>query len=139
MTSKEYLKQIYFLTQAIEDEESEIKMIQICADGMTGMGFDKEMIKDSIPVSGIETNYLKIEMLKEKIEKQRGKLKQIKEDATKRIALMRNERERKILKLKYFDFLSWEQIMSEFETDSKDAVYSLHRRALSHFPMKHNI
>ena len=54
MTPKEFLNQPRVLRDLIREQESELKMLEAEADGLTGISYDKEPVKVSLVQSGTE-------------------------------------------------------------------------------------
>ena len=129
MTPKEFLNQPRVLRDLIKDQENELKMLEAGADGMTGISFDKEPVKVSIVQSGTEEYLVRIENLKQSIDKNKRKYTKVYHEVYFKIHNLTNERERKILLMRYIEFKEWEEIFPLFET--QDVVYSLHKRALN--------
>ena len=131
MTPKEFLNQPRVLRDLIREQEGELMMLQAQADGMTGIAYDKEPVKVSLVQSGTEEYIMRIEQLKQSIEQNKRKFNIIYVNVEKTIDKLTNEREIRVLKLRYLMFLDWKVIFAQME-ETQDVVYSLHKRALNH-------
>lgn len=131
MTPKEYLNQPKVLRDLIREQETDLKMLEAEADGMTGISFDKEPVKVSLVQSGTEEYIVKIEQLRQAIEANKHKFNIVYADVERTIDKLGNEREKQVLKLRYLMFLEWKVIFSQMN-ETQDVVYSLHKRALNH-------
>ena len=131
MTPKEFLNQPRVLRDLIREHEGVLMMLQAQADGMTGIAYDKEPVKVSLVQSGTEEYIMRIEQLKQSIEQNKRKFNIIYANVEKTIDKLTNEREIRVLKLRYLMFLDWKVIFAQME-ETQDVVYSLHKRALNH-------
>ena len=131
MTPKEFLNQPRVLRDLIREQESELKMLEAEADGLTGISYDKEPVKVSLVQSGTEEYLVRIEHLKQSIEQNKRKFNIIYANVEKTIDKLTNEREIRVLKLRYLMFLDWKKIFFQMQ-ETQDVVYSLHKRALNH-------
>ena len=61
MTPKEHLMRVKRYYDLIQDTESEIRMLKIQLDGMSGMRYDKERVQTSLYDTGIENVIILIE------------------------------------------------------------------------------
>ena len=132
MTPKEHLMRVKRCYDLIQDTESEIKMLKIQLDGMSGMRYDKERVQTSLYDTGIENVIILIEQKENRLIDMKKEYLKIRASVTDRIMKIRNERERKVLILRYLDFKEWEQVFQEID-GTPDVVFSLHRRALNHY------
>ena len=132
MTPKEHLSRVKRTYDLIQDIESEIRMLNVTRDGLTGMSFDKELVQTSLTDTGLENQIILIEQKEDRLKELRKEYKLIRADAEQRIDKLKVEGERKVLKLRYLDFKEWSDICEEMQK-TQDAVYSLHKRALNHY------
>ena len=132
MTPKEHLSRVKRTYDLIQDIESEIRMLNVTRDGLTGMSFDKELVQTSLTDTGLENQIILIEQKEDKLKELRKEYKLIRADAEQRIDKLKVEGERKVLKLRYLEFKEWSDICEEMHK-TQDAVYSLHKRALNHY------
>ena len=112
MTPKEYLNQPKVLRDLIREQEFDLKMLEAEADGMTGISFDKEPVKVSLVQSGTEEYIVRIEQLKQAIEANKYKFNIVYADVERTIDKLTNEREKRVLKLRYLMFLEWRVTIS---------------------------
>jgi len=132
MTPKEHLSRVKRTYDLIQDIESEIRMLNVTRDGLTGMSFDKELVQTSLTDTGLENQIILIEQKEDRLKELRKEYKLIRADAEQRIDKLKVEGERKVLKLRYLEFKEWSDICEEMQK-TQDAVYSLHKRALNHY------
>ena len=132
MTPKEHLSRVKRTYDLIQDIESEIRMLNVTRDGLTGMSFDKELVQTSLTDTGLENQIILIEQKEDRLKELRKEYKLIRADAEQRIDKRKVEGERKVLKLRYLEFKEWSDICEEMRK-TQDAVYSLHKRALNHY------
>ena len=132
MTPKEHLSRVKRTYDLIQDIESEIRMLNVTRDGLTGMSFDKELVQTSLTDTGLENQIILIEQKEDRLKELRKEYKLIRADAEQRIDKLKLEGERKVLKLRYLEFKEWSDICEEMQK-TQDAVYSLHKRALNHY------
>jgi len=132
MTPKEHLSRVKRTYDLIQDIESEIRMLNVTRDGLTGMSFDKELVQTSLTDTGLENQIILIEQKEDRLKELRKEYKLIRADAEQRIDKLKVEGERKVLKLRYLEFKEWSDICEEMRK-TQDAVYSLHKRALNHY------
>ena len=132
MTPKEHLSRVKRTYDLIQDIESEIRMLNVTRDGLTGMSFDKELVQTSLTDTGLENQIILIEQKEDRLKELRKEYKLIRADAEQRIDKLKVEGERKVLKLRYREFKEWSDICEEMRK-TQDAVYSLHKRALNHY------
>ena len=132
MTPKEDLMRVKRYYDLIHDTESEIKMLQIQKDGMSGMRYDKDRVQTSLYDTGLENLIIQIEQKSNRLIDLKEEYLKIRASVTDRIMKIRNERERKVLILRYLDFKEWEQVFQEMD-GTPDIVFSLHKRALNHY------
>ena len=131
MTPKEYLNQPKVLRDLIREQEADLKMLEAEADGMTGIAYDKDPVQVSLTQSGTEEYVLRMEELRESILNQKQKYNIIVIQVEKTIDELTNEREIRILKMRYLRFMEWKEIFSALQ-ETQDVVYSLHKRAMGH-------
>ena len=132
MTPKEHLSQVKRIHDLIQDIRGEIRMLQIQADGLTGMSFDKELVQTSLTDTGLENQIILIEQKQNRLKELERDYQRIKADVEQRIAKLTIDGERDVLKFRYLMFLEWSAIFIRMNK-SQDAVYSLHKRALNHY------
>lgn len=132
MTPKEHLSQVKRIHDLIQDIRGEIRMLQIQADGLTGMSFDKELVQTSLTDTGLENQIILIEQKQNRLKELEKDYTRIRNDVEKRIDKLTVEGERDVLKYRYLKFLEWSVIFVRMGK-SQDAVYGLHKRALNHY------
>lgn len=132
MTPKEHLSQVKRIHDLIEDIKSEIKMLKIQRDGLTGMSYDKELVQTSLTDTGLENQIILIEQKQSRLAELERDYDRIREDVRKRIDRIQLETERNVLEYRYLRFLEWSDICNVMQK-TQDSVYSLHKRALQHY------
>jgi len=132
MTPKEHLSKVKRIYDLIHDIEIEIQMMNANRDGLTGISFDKELVQTSLTDAGLENQIIQIEQRENRLEELKQEYQLIREKVQSNINALKNERERKVLILRYLDFKEWSEIFAEMNA-TQDIVYSLHKRALNHY------
>ena len=132
MTPKEHLSRVKVLFDLIQQTETEISMLKASADGMQGFSYDKERVQTSLADTGLENQLVIIEQMESRLKDLRVEYQLVRERVTANIDKLTNERERKVLNLRYIEFKEWSDIFTEMNA-TQDVVYSLHKRALNHY------
>ena len=132
MTPKEHLIRVKRYYDLIQETELELKMLSSTQDGLTGISFDKELVQTSLTDTGLENQIILKEQKQNRLSEFKRKYDLIRADVQKRIDKLWVEDERKVLEMRYLDFLEW-SVICERMSKTQDAVFSLHRRALNHY------
>lgn len=118
MTSREYLNQVKRLHDLMEEEQSDLK--------------DETNLEESeLPTNGKEAFQTRLNYLNQLYQKHKEYFPKLQEKVKRKINLLKVEREREVLILRYVDLLDWEKIPKKMDC-SDDAVFSVHRRAVKH-------
>ena len=132
MTPKEHLSRVRILHDLIEQTKVEISMLKASADGMQGFSYDKERVQTSLADVGLETQIVLIEQKETRLKELNIEYQLVRERVLAGINALKNEREKKVLKLRYIEFKEWSEIFAEMNA-TQDVVYGLHKRALNHY------
>ncbi len=130
MTAKQYLRQAYRLNELINsdlEEVTELRELSKCIQGtnLTGMPGSKTRRQDPPFVKCVD----KIVDLERKIDAEIDRYVELKDEIRKAINFLDNNNERLLLRYRYIEFLTWEQI-SEKMGISIRTVHRTHARAL---------
>ena len=134
MTPKEHLLRVKVYFDLIRDTKMEIEILNSQLDGMSGMGYDKELVQTSLADTRIENQLILIEQKEKRLASFRKKYRQARREVSFRISGLKNERERKVLTLRYLRFMEWRDIFVEMK-ETQDIVFQIHKRALNHYPV----
>lgn len=131
MTAKEYLKQLWWIDQEINEKIKELDYLReragSCsapeATGMPKGGGAKDKISEVI---------IKLVDLQTYIDAETDKLIDLRTKITKQICKLRDQRSRVILSCRYIRQMKWEDIEAELHYE-KSTLMRVHRKALMDF------
>lgn len=129
---KQFLKQAYRLDELIKCNQEELRSLKELATSITGMSYSDGIHSGSVNNNANFVNILiKISAIEEEIKKDIDNLLAVKIEIRNKINTVKNPDERLLLKLKYMNFLTWEQIKNEMHM-SERSIHRLHSSALFH-------
>lgn len=133
MTAKEYLNQAYRLNELIESNLRELEQLEALATHITSGDTSKDRVQ-----GGSETHdrmgdtMAKIVDLKKEINAEIDMYVDLKKEIRSRIMQIKNNTEKLILKYRYLEFSTWEEIAVVLGFTFQ-WVHVLHKRALKNF------
>lgn len=133
MTSKQYLKQAYRLNELIDSDLAELSRLRELATSISGADFSQDRVQNgNKPGSKIENIVAKIIDLEAAINDEIDKFVDLKVAIRKGIKTVENRNEELLLRLRYIEFLSWDDIQARM-TCGERQVHNIHARALKNF------
>lgn len=134
MTSEQYLKQAYRLNELINSDLAELNNLRSLSTSISGVSYDTERVQGgNLPGSRIENIVAKITDLEEEINREIDRYVDLKVAIRREINRLENRNEQLLLRLRYVEFLSWEDIRATMGFDDLRRVYQIHREALKNF------
>ena len=130
MTSKEYLRQAFRINELISTNEKEIENLRELAVSLPGTDYSKEKVQTSSSGDASFTNVIaKIDELERMIVDEIEQMVQLKIEIRNTINLVRDNEERLLLKCRYLNFLTWDEICEKLNVSSR-TVHRIHSAAL---------
>ena len=136
MTAKEYLNQAYRLNELIESNLKELEKLEALATHITSGDTSKDRVQ-----GGLETHDMlgdtmaKIVDLKKKINAEIDKYIDLKKEIREVINGVQNMRDMLLLRYRYSEFLTWEQIAEKMNYSLRQ-VYRFHDEAIEEIEIK---
>lgn len=131
MTTKEYLSQIFLLSMKVKTKRQQAAELRDNITGVCGIDYSGIKVQTS-PKARMQETIDRLVGLEEEIARDILEMELKKEKVIGQINQMKNPAHIQILKLRYIDFLKWEEI-SEIMGYSTRQVYRLHGKALREF------
>lgn len=133
MNAKQYLNQGYRLNEIIESDKAELAMLDAAKDGMRSMHLEQDKVSSGKVSSQVEDTVMRIEALKEKIDREMNRYIRIREEIRDEIEKQISDpTEKLILRYRYVLFYKWEQIFRAVHLE-KSQTHNIHLTALNHF------
>ena len=134
MTVKQYLKQTYMLDKLIKSNCEELNQLKELSTSISGIDYSKNKISSGNVVNNAEfTNIIcKIVDLEIKIQNQVDEFITLKNEIREKINKIQSTNEKLLLRLKYINFYTWEQICDEMELSIR-TIHRIHSAALINF------
>ena len=128
MTTKEYLKQAFYLDKRINSKLEQLSNLNVLATKTNTVlsGLPKSPSRGN---SKLEETIVKIIDLQEEINSDINALVDLKRDIAKSIRSLKNKEEETVLERRYLCFQSWEQIAVDLSFDIRH-IHRLHSRGL---------
>ena len=133
MTSKEYLLRYRAVKREIEDLDQRMAQLRLKYAAPTAIDYSA-MPKAHDSNHDLSDYIAKMDEMTEYMISKYTRLRGIEVDIYIRVDRMQDQTEREILRYRYIDGLSWEEIAAKLNY-SKRNVTRIHGRALQHFPM----
>jgi len=131
MTSKEYLRQAYRLDHRINSDIEEVKRLREMAASVSTPGLGERVQTSYSGDAPFVRSVEKILLLEEKINREIDMLVELKSQLREVIAAVPDPNERMVLRYRYIQDLTWEEIGNELRAD-RTTVYRWHNMALRH-------
>ena len=129
MNAKQYLKQAYMLDKLIKSNCEELNQLKELSTSISGIDYSKGPGENNAGDAGFTNILCKIIDLEAKIQKRVNEFIELKEEIRERI---QSANEKLLLRLKYINFYTWEQIGDEMNMSIR-SVHRVHLAALSSF------
>ena len=135
MTAKEYLNQARHLDALINCRLREIDYWKDLSSGVSGMRFDGMPHNPNRPTEAPFVRCLeKIDEIQRSVEEKVAYLISLRDEINARIDMLDNHEEQVILRYRYIDGFTWEEIESMMNVSERTA-FRIHGNALAHFPV----
>ena len=141
LQTKEYLRQAYRLNELIKSNRQELNELRDMSDCVSGIDYSKEKVSSgSVGDAGFTNVVGKIIDLEKAIEAEIDELVSLKLEIRKVINKVSNNEERLLLKHRYLNYMTWENICDEMDVSMRTA-HRIHSAALAHVkvPEKQNV
>lgn len=129
--AKKYLGELQYLDKFIQSNVRELERLRLLSVSMGGSNFS-ERITGGIVESRLERQVAEIIDLEDDIKKEIRKYTRLRAKVNKAIELQEDENERLLLKLRYIEGMTWEEISEKMNLSTRH-VYRLHKIALNNF------
>lgn len=137
MTTKEYLSQVYLLSVKVRTKRQQAAELRNSIAGISGIDYSGIKVQ-TIPSPKMQESIDRLISLEEKIAREILEMEQKKEKIVSQINRLRSPVHIQILKMRYLDFLGWEEIAEQTKYSTRQ-VYRLHENALREFREKNKI
>ena len=135
MTAKEYLNQARHLDALINCRLREIDYWKDLSSGVSGMRFDGMPHNPNRPTEAPFVRCLeKIDEIQRRVEEKVAYLIRLRDEIKARIDMLDNHEEQVLLRYRYIDGFTWEDIESMMNVSERTA-FRIHGNALAHFPV----
>ncbi len=132
MRAKEYLKQAFRLYDLIQANKDELKELEALSFSIPGTDYTKDRVQSSPRNDASYTNIIaKIDELERVIKADINAMLTLKFEIREVINNVRDNEERLVLKYRYLNFLSWEEIAIKMNISLR-TVFRIHGSALNH-------
>lgn len=132
MNAKQYLKQAYMLDKLIKSNCEELNQLKELSTSISGIDYSKGPGENNAGDAGFTNILCKIIDLEAKIQKRVNEFIELKEEIREKIDRIQSANEKLLLRLKYINFYTWEQIGDEMNMSIR-SVHRIHLAALSSF------
>jgi DNA-directed RNA polymerase specialized sigma subunit len=130
LTAKQYLRQAYRIDELIKSNKKELNELHELSISLPATDYSKERVQSSASNDARFTSIVeKIDELERVIKEDNERLLSLKLEIRNVINEVTDFEERLLLKLRYLNFLTWEQVCDEMHV-SKRTVDRIHGRAL---------
>lgn len=131
MNAKQYLKQAYRLNELIHSNKQELADLRLLSDSISGMDYSKDRVQTSTSSDAGFTNIVaKIVELEKVINIDTERMLSLKLEIRESINAVQDNDEKLLLKYRYLNFMSWEDVCSFMKVSMRTA-HRIHAAALS--------
>ncbi len=131
MQAKQYLKQAYRLNELIQCNQQELADLRLLSESIPGIDYSKDRVQTSPSNDAGFTNIVaKIIELEDAINADIEKMLSLKLEIRTVINAVQDNEEKLLLKLRYLNFMSWEDICDEINVSMRTA-HRIHSAALA--------
>jgi len=141
MLAKQYLRQSYRLNEMINSHSKELESLRTLATKLPSTDFSQDKVQGGTQFDKISSIIAKIIDLETQINSEIDSLVGLKKKLHDAINDVDNPNERLVLRCRYIEFLTWEQISDRMAYSVKQ-VHRIHSDALKHIiipKMTHNV
>ena len=132
MQAKDYLRQAYRLNELIQSNKSELDELRMLSENVSGIDLTKEpSSRSSSGDAGFAKIIMKIIDLENAINDDINELLSLKLEIRTTINTVKDNDEKLLLKLRYLNFMQWENICDEMSVSVRTA-HRIHADALKH-------
>lgn len=128
MTSKEFLQQAYRLNELIQSDLNELEKLK---ELTASLAENRAQGCYRAKTGSIVCIQEKIQLLEEQINQEIEEFLSLKQNIRTCITQLRSQNEQLVLRLRYIEFLTWEEVAERISYSIKQA-YRIHQSALSH-------
>lgn len=130
MTAKQYLRQAYRLNELINSHIKELEQLRLISTSVPSIDFSKERVQGGqFPGDKIANIVGKIVDLERQINAEIDSFIDLKKEIHDAIEAVKNPNERLVLRCRYIEFLTWEQVAERMNYSIKQ-VHRIHSEAL---------
>lgn len=130
MTAKQYLRQAYRLNELINSHIKELEQLRLISTSVSSTDFSKERVQGGqLPGNKIVNIIGKIVDLERQINAEIDSFIDLKKEIHDVIEAVKNPNERLVLRYRYIEFLTWEQVAERMNYSIKQ-VHRIHSEAL---------
>ena len=129
MDAKEYLNQLYRLNQIIDSNIAEVQRLRLLCESIPTTDFSRERVSGGIRENKIATLIGKAVDLESDIQKEVDDYIDLEREVRDVINAHENVTERLLLRLRYIEFNTWEQIAEKMNYSTMQ-VWRIHGSAL---------
>ena len=133
MTAKEYLQRYKDTQREIEDLDYRMAQLRLKYAAPSAINYS-DMPKAHNTEHDLSDYMAKMDEMTDYMISKYTRLRGIEVDIYLRLDRMEKQEERELLRFRYIDGLTWEQIASRMDYDVRH-IYRLHGCALQHFPI----
>jgi len=131
VTAKEFLKQAYRLNELINSDLEELQNLRDLSRSVSSPILEEKNMGTKSNAAPFEKHVVKIVELEKQIQQEVERLVTLKTDIRDAINQMENVDEKLLLRYRYINFLSWEEICVNLNVSIR-TVHRLHSSALQH-------
>lgn len=131
---KEYLQKLWRLNEFIESNKRQLLELRRISESIGGSNFE-ERVKGGTLENHLETTIAKIVDLEAEIREELDAYITLKGEILSAISRHSDEDESLLLKLRYVEFMTWEQIAEKMNYSTRQ-IYRLHKDALNNFKLQ---
>ena len=130
MQAKDYLKQAYRLNELIQSNRNELEELRMISESVSGIDYSKEMTSGGMKgESSFSRIVMKIIDLENAIKADIESMLSLKLEIRTTINTVKDNDEKLLLKLRYLNFMQWENICDEMGVSVRTA-HRIHADAL---------
>lgn len=131
---KTHLQKLWCLNETIKSNMRDLENLRRLSESIGGSNFE-ERTKGGERKNKLQDCVIKIVDLEREIEQQVSEYVAYKRKLIKAIDLHKDEKERLLLRLRYIEYLTWEEISDKMNYSARQ-IYRLHKQALKNFEMR---
>lgn len=131
MTAKNYLSRLFYVNKHIKADEEELEMLNTLFFGVKSFSFG-ERVQGTFKSEDARTAELidKIDHAKKELLKDIDKFLKIKSEIKGTILKVKDEKIQLLLRYRYIEFLTWEQVSDKLDNYSLQWLHKLHAKGL---------